>query len=458
MQDETGADAMLRQDLLARAAVAVSDGAVDEAERCYQILLAEQPEDADAWANLAALRNMAGHHQEAEACARRALAAGAEHWGALANLGTALHRMARLNEAALAYVASLQRNPGNVSAATNLGVVLAEQWRMPQSLAMHEHALSLAPGEADVRFHRALALLAAGQLAEGFVEFEHRWGMSGMPPHGMAAPQWRGGPVDGLAVLLHDEGGFGDTLQFIRYAPLLAARGARVTALVQPALVRLLRQSMGDCVTILPRGATRPPHDLQCPMLSLPLAFGTIVETIPGQTPYLSAQPAARAGWERRLTSLREDGVRLVGLVWAGAPRPGLTAFAAMDRRRSIPSEALAPLSNAMGVRFISLQHHTAEPPPLPLIDHMEEMQDFADTAALVANLDLVISVDTAMAHLAGGLGVPTWLMSRHDACWRWLAGREDSPWYPHMRVYRQAAPGSWDEVLARVVRDLGRG
>ena len=129
-----------------------------------------------------------------------------------------------------------------------------------------------------------------------------------------------------------------------------------------------------------------------------------------------------------------------------------------MDRRRSIPSEALAPLSNAMGVRFISLQHHTAEPPPLPLIDHMEEMQDFADTAALVANLDLVISVDTAMAHLAGGLGVPTWLMSRHDACWRWLAGREDSPWYPHMRVYRQAAPGSWDEVLARVVRDLGRG
>lgn len=447
---------MLRQGLLDRAAVAVNAGAVETAERCYEDLLAEHPADADALANLAALRNMAGRHPEAEALARRALAEDGTHWGALANLGTALHRMERLNEAALAYVASLQRNPGNVSAATNLGVALAEQWCMPEALAMHEHALSLAPGEADVRFHRSLALLAAGRLAEGFEEFEHRWGMPGMKPHGLTAPLWQGEPVHGRSVLLHDEGGFGDTLQFIRYAPMLAARGARVTALVQPALVRLLRQSIGACVTILPRGASLPPHDLQCPMLSLPRGFGTRLETIPGETPYLAEQPAARAAWEARLAPLRHGGARLVGLVWAGAPRPGLAAFAAMDRRRSVPPELLAPLGRATGVRFISLQHGAVRHPPLPMTDWMAEMQDFADTAALVANLDLVISVDTAMAHLAGGLGVPTWLLSRHDACWRWLAGRVDSPWYPGLRVYRQGAAGAWEALLAEVVRDLG--
>jgi len=205
------------------------------------------------------------------------------------------------------------------------------------------------------------------------------------------------------------------------------------------------------------QGEPLPPFDLHCPMLSMPLAFATTIATIPGYVPYLHADAAQMAAWRTRLAALENRGHR-IGLVWAGNPRRQLLAAAAVNRRRSIDPKRLAPLFELPGLHYFSLQKDgPAAPAQFPLTDFMGEMEDFADTAALVANLDLVISVDTSVAHLAAALGKPVWLLDRFDACWRWLVGRRDSPWYPGLRLYRQPQPGDWGSVIAEIVSDLRR-
>jgi Flp pilus assembly protein TadD len=449
-----------RQALLRLGAGEVAAGRLTAAEATYRVLVAADSADAEAWSNLAAVLNMSLRHTEAEAASRRALTVAPGHGPAFANLGAALHRQQRHFEAISAYVAALGVNPGDSNTATNLGVALAEQWRMAESLQMHDLALALAPDDPEIRCNRAMALLAGGDLAAGFAEFEQRWHIRAMPSHGFQGPQWLGEPAADRTILLHDEGGFGDTLQFIRYAPLLASRGARVVARVPAPLLRLLQTSMPQIAELVPHGAALPHHDLHCPMLSLPHAFATRLDTVPGQTPYLAADPGETASWRQRLAACRPGCGPLVGLVWAGAPRLGTQDFAAMDRRRSLPPDLLSPLAAIKNLRLVSLQHGSAAsspPPELDLFDPMAAMQDFADTAAIVACLDLVITVDTAMAHLAGALGKPVWLMTRHDACWRWLAQRTDSPWYPGMRVYRQPTPGAWTDILIDIANDLRR-
>jgi hypothetical protein len=303
-----------------------------------------------------------------------------------------------------------------------------------------------------------MALLMAGDFEAGFAEFEWRWRSPAMQPHGVAGPQWQGQNPAGLSILLHDEGGFGDTLQFVRYAPLLASRGATVVLQVQPPLVRLIRQSMPGVAHVLARGESLPPYDVHCPMLSLPHGFGTRLDTVPAALPYLQPAPEAASHWRTWLGNNAGQALR-VGLVWAGASRPDLPEAFAMNERRSLALARLAPLGGVPGVCFVSLQLDVAEavPPGMTILDPMAAMTDFADTAALVANLDLVIAADTAVAHLAGALGRPVWVLSRYDACWRWLAGRRDNPWYPALRVYRQPTPGDWDSVIATVAEDLGR-
>ena len=354
-----------------------------------------------------------------------------------------------------AYAAALRHNPADVHACTNLGVALAEQGRVGPSLAVHEVAVSLAPDDPEVRANRALALLTAGDLARGFAENEWRWRVASMLPHGMTGPCWEGDDPAGRTILVHDEGGYGDTLQFVRYVPLLAARGARVRLQVQPPLIRLLRRLPGP-EAVFARGEAVPEYDLHCPMLSLPRCFATTLDTVPADVPYLLTDPDRTAAWRARFegTGSESGGLR-VGLVWAGASRPGMAVAHAMDARRSLPAQALAALAGIEGVRFVSLQKDH-EPPPAPaMADPMPSCEDFDDTAGVVAGLDLVIAVDTAVAHLAGGLGRPVWLLSRYDMCWRWLHGRRDSPWYPGLRLYRQPAPGDWASVLGEVARDL---
>jgi Flp pilus assembly protein TadD len=444
---------MDRAVLLERGEAAFARGDLAAATASWREVLAQIPDDDAALTNLAAALNASGQFLAAEAACRAALACHPGHWGALANLGVALHRQQRLGEAVAAYAASLRAQPANADVCTNLAVALTEQWRIDEALTLHAAAMALAPEDAEVRSNRALALLTAGDLAQGFAENEWRWRCAGMRPHGVPGPVWAGENPAGLHILLHEEGGFGDTLQFIRYASLLAARGAEVTVVVRPPLLRLLRQSLPG-VAILPIGEALPAYDRHCPMVSLPHGFATTLATVPAMIPYLHADPAAAECWRTRLAAALGD-ARRVGLVWAGAPRPDMPIAHAMDGRRSIGPARFAPLAAVPGCRLVSLQHQAVPPPELPVFDAMAEIGDFADTAALIMGLDLVIAVDTAVAHLAGALGRPVWLLSRHDACWRWIAHRRDSPWYPGLRLYRQPAPGDWDSVVAAVTQDL---
>jgi hypothetical protein len=262
----------------------------------------------------------------------------------------------------------------------------------------------------------------------------------------------------GRTVLAVHEEGFGDTLQFLRYLPLLARRGVRVLMVAPTELTRLLRAVPG-IAAVVSDAAELPDYDYHCPFFSLPRAFATTLETIPAAIPYLHADPALAAAWAARLPGA--EGALRVGLVWAGQARPWLSGFTTLDRRRSMTLADFTPLARIQGVRFVSLQKGTpareaATPPPgLDLHDPMGAAKDFADTAAIIANLDLVISVDTAVVHLAGALGKPVFLLDRYDACWRWLSGRDDSPWYPTLRIFRQKRVGEWGPVMRRVAGAL---
>jgi hypothetical protein len=261
--------------------------------------------------------------------------------------------------------------------------------------------------------------------------------------------------------MLHAEQGFGDTLQFCRFAPLLARRCAKVYLEVPRPLLRLLRHSLaGENLEVIPRLAdfpatqALPRTDYHCPLLSLPRVLGTTVDDVPAAVPYLAADATQAAAWSQRL---RELPGRKVGLVWAGLPQYS------DDAHRSLPLARLAPLGTVSGVTFVSLQtgaaagQATAPPPGLTIYDASRGLRDFADTAALVAALDLVISVDTAAAHLAGALGRPVWLLNRFDTDWRWMVDRTDSPWYPTMRIFRQPRRGDWDSVISQVCAALAR-
>ncbi len=403
---------------------------------------------ADMYADAAAALNDAEEHERAEAACRAALDLVPGHWAALANLGAALHRQSRYAEAVSTYVAAARANPGNAAAFSNLGVVLNEMQAMEMSLQAHDEALRLAPGNAQIRANRAMALLMAGDLAQGFAEFEARWELD-LP--GMTGTRWQGEPLAGRRLLVWDEGGYGDTLQFIRYLRPLLAAGERVVLRVQAPLLRLARMSFPGVEIMASHEETLPDYDLHCPMISLAAVMGTTIASVPREVTYLAVDPLQAAHWRESLGRL--GAVRKIGLVWAGAPRPGMRQVHAMDRRRSLRLDMLAPLIEIPGIEWVSLQlggGGEIERTGLPILDPMPLMQDFADTAALVAGLDLVISVDTAVAHLAGALGVPVWVLSRFDACWRWLAGREDTPWYPGMRIFRQERPGEWGKVITQ--------
>jgi hypothetical protein len=260
----------------------------------------------------------------------------------------------------------------------------------------------------------------------------------------------------GRTVLAIHEDGFGDTLHFARYLPLLWARGARVIARVPAELTRVMRTVPG-VAAVLQQDDALPEHDYYCPFFSLPRAFQTTPDTITAPIPYLRADPALTAAWASRLPAapLR------VGLVWAGQARPWLRGFATLDGRRSTTLATLAPLAAVPGVVFVSLQtgpaaaQAVAPPPNMTLCDVTPDITNFADTAAIIANLDLVISVDTAVVHLAGGMGKPVFLLDRYDHCWRWLSGRSDSPWYPALRIFRQARIGEWAPVVQRLAAAL---
>ncbi|MBO0736770.1 MAG: tetratricopeptide repeat protein [Alphaproteobacteria bacterium] len=426
-------------------------GRLVEAEASYREALRLSPNYPEAHSNLGHALCDLGRPAEAEASCREALRLRPNNPQAHNNLGVALNDLSRAAEAEASYREALRLRPNYPEVHSNLGSALYALGRLTEAEASFREALRLRPNYPEAHDNLGHALLLAGRFEEGWKEYEWRWKTKTLSSSArdFSAPLWRGEAIADRTILLHAEQGLGDTLQFCRYAPLIG-RGAGIILEVQAPLVRLLSRLPG-VMKIGARGESLPPFDLHCPLMSLPLAFRTTLDTIPAATPYLSADPSLAANWRERLVGL--DGPR-IGLVWAGQARSNFPAAAAVDRRRSIALKALAPLAEVSGVSFVSLQKdgpaaQAANPPPgMVLHDFTGKLHDFEDTAALIVNLDLVISVDTSVAHLAGALGKPVWLLNRFDTCWRWLLNRDDSPWYPTLRQFRQPRPGDWNSAV----------
>ncbi len=400
-----------------------------------------RPLAAQPWAHLGGALRAAERPEEAEAVLRCALALDPAAADALDGLGATLHALARYPLAAAWLHRANALRPGHAETLLNLGTVLRDQQRFDEAEGWFDHALARQPGNAAIHLARAVGRLVRGDLPSGWEGFERRW-------RRLSAPPWAGEPLNGATILLHMEQGFGDAMQFIRYAPLVARAGGRVVVEVSAGLLRLFQASLDPSIPVLVRGPEPPPHDRHCPLMSLPRAFGTDLASIPAPIPYLAPERGDRNLWRDRLAEGAE-GLR-VGLVWAGNPRHR------NDRNRSLPVAALRPLLAVPGVRVISLQAGDGRGAldalaPGVVEDPMGRVRDFADTAAILANLDLLISVDTAIVHLAGAMGVPAWLLLPYAPDWRWLLDRDDSPWYPSLRLFRQAHPGDWDTVVGTV-------
>lgn len=422
----------------------------------HDAALARQPNYAPGHVNRGATLQALGRYDEALAAYDRSLVLAPQEAETHNNRGTVLQALERWPEARRAYDAALALRPDYPVALGNRAVLLDLIGQHAAALADHEAALALRQDDPRLRFNAGVCRLRLGDFAAGWADFECRWQTRMMAPErrDFHRPRWTGEPV--RMVLLHAEQGFGDTLQFCRYAPLVADRGIRVVLEVQPALVGLLRR-LDPRIAVIARGDALPDFDAHCPLMSLPLVFGTVETTIPASEGYLRADPVAVAAWRDRLPR------PAVGLVWAGSPRRHDAVLEAADRRRSIGLHQLAPLASVPGVTFVSLQKGEAAaqvadaPPEMCLLDPTAALTDFDATAALVSALDLVITVDTAVAHLAGGLGVPVWVLNRFDTCWRWLVGRDDSPWYQSLTLFRQPAPGAWDAPIEAVRQALRR-
>jgi tetratricopeptide (TPR) repeat protein len=423
-------------------------GQLNEAAAAFRQAKAQNPTFADAYYNLGiALKDM-GDYDAAVAAFSQAVAIQPDA-KARNNLGALLATMDRFDEA-VGVLGELVRSDANYpDAHNNLGGVLLGSGQVEQAILAYRQAVALAPANAEFHHNLALALLVSGELGQGWDEYEWRFEWKGFPQAArhFAQPRWDGSPLNGRTLLLHAEQGFGDAIQFIRYLPMAAGLGGQIVLECPAELVSLFQPMAGQC-KLVEWGKALPAFDVHCPLLSLPRMFKTTLDTIPADVPYVFPSPELSEFWRRRLSS--SDSVMKIGLAWAGNPAHQF------DRRRSLSLDQLAPLSSARGVRFYSLQKGVAaaqaKSPPrgLELIDWSEEFRNFND-AGLMANLDLVITVDTAVAHLAGALGKPVWVMLQFMPDWRWLLKREDSPWYPTMRLFRQQSAGNWDGVIARV-------
>lgn len=434
----------------------LADGDLAGAESLLRESLRLLPTLAEAHANLALTLEQAGRLADAEASYRQAVDLAPGQCQILVNYAGLLVSRRRFGEAETLYLRALQADPQSPQAWTHLGVLHASCQREAEAEQCHRSAIALAPGFAPARFNLAYVLLRQGRYAEGWACLEARDGLT-TTDQVLGLPRWHGQPLAGKSLLIGLEAGHGDMIQFCRYAPLLKQAGVqRLSLLCQPPLARLLRTLPGvDEVLAIGDPAPGLSWDYWTPPLSLPHHLQTRLETIPADIPYLAAEPALVADWAAHMGA---DAGCQVGLVWKGNPRY------ANDGERSLPSlQTLAPLAGIPGLRFFSLQKGVGENEagapgrPFPLVDLGSRITDFTDTAAIIANLDLLITVDTAAAHLAGALGKPCWvLLPDYQTDWRWLVGRDDSPWYPGVvRLFRQPAGGGWSPVMAALAAAL---
>jgi tetratricopeptide (TPR) repeat protein len=396
-----------------------------------------------------------GRHQEAVAEFEATLALSPNNPSVHYNRGVSLFSLGHYAEAVAAYDRALSIGADHVKAWNNRALALQALNRHDEALASYAKALELQKDYADAHFNQALALLTVGEFRRGFQKYEWRWRRSGMPAgRGYGRPLWLGEyPLERRTILLHAEQGLGDTIQFARYVPMLARAGAKVVLEVQPQLKALLGQIEG-AATVVARGEPLPAFDVQCPLGSLPLALKTEPATIPSVDRYIRADEAHMAKWRPRLEAL---GRPRIALAWSGNPQH------MNDRNRSIPLSLLAPLLSPGAMHFVSVQRELrdgdaellAREPRVTQIG--TELDDFADTAAVLAIVDLVITVDTSVAHLAGAMGRPVYILVPFSPDWRWTLAGESSRWYPTARLFRQPSLGDWDSVIERLRGELAR-
>ena len=444
----------------------VGEHRFEEAEQVYTILLAQQPDDIPTLVNAGRLMHELCRFDDARLLLLRALSLDPRSASTWSNLAYAMLELQCHDDAIAAYSNALKIDASHQPALSGLGVSLQRRGLPTDALTFFDMALALDPSDAETHYCRALALLASGDLERGLAEHEWRL-LRRDKSHHVEGLRWTGEALQGRTLLVHEEGGFGDILQFARYLPKLASAGGRILLRAPAPLLPLLSR-LGGVDAVTPTGAVTPPHDLVCPIMSLPLIYGTTLQTVPSPGPYLTPDRTRIADWRARLAAdikhfARPPTLR-VGLVWAGETSPSHRDAMLWDRKRSTRLDTLEPLADlSSGMLFYSLQigeaaQQAAHPPPgMHIIDHTGLIEAFDDTAALISLLDLVISVDTSTAHLAGALGRPVWLLSCYERCWRWLTDRDDSPWYDSLRLYTQPAPADWTTPVARMQADLRR-
>ncbi len=426
-------------------------GRPQEALTCFDRALVLEPTAAQLHNNRGTTLVDLRRFEEAVACFDRAVALQPASPDALNNRGAALLKLDRPEQALADFDRAIALKPDYGEAFNNRGNALQDLNRHREALAAHTRALSLRADNLEARFNLATAHLALAEFDEGWRAYEARWAMRDIasPQRNFRSPLWLDGrPIAGKTILLHAEQGYGDAIQFVRYAPLVAQRGAKVI-LEAPRALQALFGSVAGVAQVVARGDRLPPFDLHCPLLSLPLAFGTRLDSIPHDVPYLHADAERLAKWRDRLPP---SGRSRIGIAWQGRAYP---------RNRSVPFAALTALLALPDIEFISLQQELSDEDARAVaqtgnVRHFgAEIKDFADTAAILSDLDAVVSIDSAVAHLAGALGKRSWLMLIFAADFRWLIGREDSPWYPTARLIRQSRISEWSDVVARVTDDV---
>jgi tetratricopeptide (TPR) repeat protein len=428
-------------------------GKLEESVSCFHRAATLKPDDIGAYRNLAPVLHKQGRFEEAVACYRRVLQLAPDHVDTHYDLGVELQKLIKFDEARACYQRALALDPDHADAHNNLGTLWADLRQQDDAAACYRRAIELKPDHADAHQNLALVLLLQGKFAEGWPEYDWRLKVKPLPGAALAQPCWTGEPLPEGTILLRAEQGLGDTLQFVRYAELVKRQVGRVVVECQAPVTRLVASCAGVDQVI----AMKEPlgdFDVQLPLLSLPYVLGTRLDSIPNRIPYLSTDSELVRRWKDELD---EPGMLKVGIAWQGSPSHG------RDRFRSIPLAHFAGILKLPGVRVYSLQMGAGReqlaslPAEAPIRDLGDRLGDFYDTAAIVSNLDLVITCDSAPAHLAGALGVRVWVALPFAPDWRWLLERSDNPWYPTMRLFRQSAPGDWKGVFQNIVDELAR-
>ncbi len=422
-------------------------GDLDNAIDLYETALKSNPDAVDALTNLGLAISTQGHDDKALPFLQRAAQLDPHDPATHYNLGTVLQKLERTDAAIRCFERAIAIAPQEAKAWSNLGNARQDQLQLEAAITAHNKAAALAPDDAGIQWNRSMTLLLSGDLKAGFTAYEWRRRTATHAPPSHGSPRWDGKDPNGLRLLLIAEQGFGDAIQFVRYAPLLHRRGAEVIIQCHPKLVALFA-TLDGAPTVLPSGSTIPRVDAHVPLMSLPYLFETTIESVPDAVPYLHAPSGA-------VLPPPHQGQCSIGLCWTGNPEHPDNA------QRSCPIEMFDPLFSRDDVMWRSLQFGPAAVAAAGYISNDPAwaacLDGFASTAAALRSLDLIITVDTATAHLAGALGLPVWLLLKFAPDWRWMTGRGDTPWYPSMRLFRQQSPGDWPGVIANVKSTLKR-